>query len=58
MLILLEAPLIAFAGAPEWTPDAIDRAKAWGGRPGWKVAVWGLAAVGAALMVKGLVGLL
>ena len=31
MLLLLELPMIAFAVAPEWTPAAIDRAKAWAG---------------------------
>ena len=58
MLILLEAPLIAFRFAPEWTPSAVDRAKAWIGRHGRHFAVWGLAAVGTALVAKGLIGLL
>jgi hypothetical protein len=58
MLILLEAPLIAFAIAPEWTPRAIEGAKAWVGRHGRRAAAYGLAAVGAALVVKGIIGLL
>lgn len=58
MLLLLEAPMIAFVVAPDWTPDAIDRAKAWIGRHARKFATYGLAAVGAALVIKGIVGLL
>jgi hypothetical protein len=34
MLILLEAPLMAFAVAPARTPSAVDQAKAWAGRRG------------------------
>ena len=29
MLALLEMPLLAFTFAPEWTPDAVNRFKAW-----------------------------
>jgi hypothetical protein len=58
MLILLEAPLVAFKVAPEWTPTAVDRAKAWIGLHAKHFAVWGLAVVGTALVAKGLIGLL
>src|SRR3954471_15153956 len=58
MLILLEGPMIAFALAPEWAMGAIDRAKAWVGTHGRRYAVRGLALVGAALVIKGIVGLL
>jgi Sap, sulfolipid-1-addressing protein len=58
MLMLLEGPLVAFAVAPDWTPGAIDRAKAWAGTRGRQFAVRGLAAVGVALVVKGIIGLL
>jgi Sap, sulfolipid-1-addressing protein len=58
MLMLLEGPLISFAIAPDWTPRALERAKAWTSRHGRKAAACGLAAVGAALVVKGIVGLL
>jgi hypothetical protein len=58
MLILLEGPLIAFAVAPDWTPGAIGRAKAWAGTRGREFAVLGLAAIGGALVVKGIIGLL
>lgn len=58
MLVLLEAPLIAFKVAPDWTPTAVNRTKAWIGLHATKFAVWGLAAVGTALVAKGLIGLL
>ena len=58
MLALLEVPLLSFALAPDWTPGAIERAKAWIGRRGRHVAVVGLAIVGGLLVIKGLVGLI
>jgi hypothetical protein len=58
MLWLLEVPLASFLIAPEWTPRAIDRAKAWVSRHRHVFAVRGFAAVGALLIVKGLIGLL
>ena len=39
MLILLELPLLGFMVAPDWTPGAVERAKAWVGRNGHKAAV-------------------
>ena len=58
MLALLEIPLIAFAIAPERTPRAIERAKAWIGRH-WRVFLIRFSTViGALLVIKGLVQLL
>jgi hypothetical protein len=57
MLWLLEVPLILFLVAPDWTPSAIDRAKAWVGRHAFTFAVRGLTLVGALLIIKGIVGL-
>ena len=57
MLWLLEVPLVSFAIAPDWTPHAIDRAKAWVSRHARLFAVRGFAAVGALLIIKGMVGL-
>jgi hypothetical protein len=57
MLWLLEVPLACFSVAPEWTPRAIDRAKAWVSRHAHVFAVRGSAAVGALLVIKGIVGL-
>ncbi|HXS45533.1 MAG TPA: GAP family protein [Solirubrobacteraceae bacterium] len=57
MLWLLEVPLVSFAIAPDWTPRAIDRAKAWVSRHARVFAVRGFAAVGALLIIKGIVGL-
>lgn len=58
MLWLLEVPLLCFAVAPDRTPGAIERAKAWVGRHALRFAVTGLAVIGALLVVKGVVGLL
>jgi Sap, sulfolipid-1-addressing protein len=58
MLLLLEVPMIAFALAPEGTPAAIDRAKAWAGIHGRVYAERGLAVIGVLLVIKGIVGLI
>jgi hypothetical protein len=57
MLILLELPLLGFVIAPDWTPVAVDRAKAYVGRNGRKAATIALAVLGAALIIKGIVEL-
>ena len=57
MLILLELPLLGFTFAPDWTPGAVERAKAWAGRNGHKAAVIALAVLGGALVIKGIAGL-
>lgn len=58
MLVLLELPLAGFVFAPEWTPGAIDRAKAWVAAHWHRFAFVGLLVVGAALIIKGLIALL
>ena len=58
MLWLLEVPLASFLVAPEWTPQAITRARAWVSRHAHVFAVRGFGAVGALLVIKGLIGLL
>jgi hypothetical protein len=57
MLALLEIPLISFAVAPDWTPRAIERAKAWIGRHARRFGVRFLAVIGALLAIKGLIQL-
>jgi hypothetical protein len=57
MLWLLEIPLLSFTFAPDWTPGAIERAKAWIVRHAHQFAVRGAAGIGALLMIKGIVGL-
>jgi Sap-like sulfolipid-1-addressing protein len=58
MLILLELPLLAYTLAPDWTPDAVNRFKAWFNSKsrvlGFRVAL----VIGALLIVKGLIELL
>jgi hypothetical protein len=57
MLWLLEVPLASFLVAPDWTPHAVDRAKAWVRAHAHRFAVGGLTTVGALLVIKGTVGL-
>ncbi len=57
MLILLELPLIGYTIAPDWTPGAVERSKAWVGRNGHKAAVIALTVLGTALVIKGVAGL-
>ena len=53
MLMLLELPLLGYTFAPDWTPGAVERSKAWAGRNGRKAAVIALTVLGGALVVKG-----
>jgi len=57
MLWLLEVPLACFSIAPDWTPRAIARAKAWVVRHAHVFAVRGFAGLGALLVIKGVIGL-
>ena len=57
MLILLEPPLIGYALAPEWTPAAVDRLKAWIGRNAQRIIVIGATVIGAALILRGVLTL-
>ncbi len=57
MLWLLELPLASFVIAPDWTPRAIARARAWVNRHAHLFAVRGFAALGALLIIKGIIGL-
>ncbi len=58
MLALLEVPLLCFVVAPDWTPAAIDRAKAWIGRHAHRFAVTMLVVLGTLLVIKGAIELL
>lgn len=58
MLWLLEVPFLAFLIAPEKTPQAIARAKMWVSRHAHAFAVRGFGAVGALLVLKGVIGFL
>ena len=56
--LLLEAPLLGYAIAPDWTQDAVTRFRAWLGRSGRRAAVIGAAGIGALLLIRGLITLL
>ena len=58
MLWLLEVPFVSFLVAPEKTPQAIARAKAWVSRHTDVFVVRGCAAIGSLLVLKGLIGLI
>jgi hypothetical protein len=58
MLTLLELPLIGYALAPDWTPRAVDRFKAWVSRHARGFALYGCAGIGAALVIRGLITVL
>jgi hypothetical protein len=57
-LALVLAPLVSFTVAPDWTPTALESAKAWLSRDARKLAVAATAIVGAWLLVRGLITLL
>jgi hypothetical protein len=57
-LLLLEVPLITFAVAPDWTPTAIERAKAWFADHWRGIAVIGTALVRLLLVIRGVIELL
>ena len=58
MLALLEVPLVSFVVAPDWTPMAVERARAWIARHARRFAVTILTVLGALLVLKGLLELL
>ena len=58
MLALLEVPLACFVVAPDWTPGAIERAKAWISRRAGTFAMRGATAIGSLLIIKGVIGLI
>jgi hypothetical protein len=58
MLWLLEVPLACFLVAPDWTPHAIDTAKAWVTRHAHTFAIRATATLGALLIIKGIIGLI
>ncbi len=58
MLALLELPLIGFTFAPDWTPRAVDRFRAWVSRHARGFALYGSAGIGVALVIRGFVQVL
>ena len=57
-LLLLELPLLGYAFAPERTQQAVAQFRAWLGRSGRRIGIIGAAALGTALVARGLLGLL
>jgi hypothetical protein len=57
-LILIEVPIFAFRIWPQRTAAEIENAKRWAARRGREYGAWGLALIGAALAIRGVIGLL
>jgi Sap, sulfolipid-1-addressing protein len=53
--LLLELPLLGYVLAPEWTPGAVARSRAWLHRRGRRIAIVVLALLGTLLMVRGVI---
>jgi Sap, sulfolipid-1-addressing protein len=58
MLMLLELPLIGYALAPDWTPQAVTRFRSWFNRSAPVLAFRLAAVIGLLLVVKGSIELL
>jgi hypothetical protein len=56
--LLLELPLIGYAVAPEWTQNAVNRFRAWLARNGRRAGAFLALAIGALLLIRGVVTLL
>jgi hypothetical protein len=56
--MLLELPLLGYTFAPDWTKDAVARFRAWLGRNGRRAGIWLAAAIGVALVIRGVITLL
>lgn len=55
MLTLLEAPLISFAVAPDWTPVAIERFKGWLALHGARALMIALTVIGLAFILRAVI---
>jgi hypothetical protein len=58
MLGIIEAALLGFIFAPDWTPRTIDRGKAWFGRHSRRVLIAGTGGLGTLLILRGVITLL
>jgi hypothetical protein len=58
MLLLLELPLLAYTLAPDWTPDAVNRFKAWFNSNARVLGFRAALVIGALLVAKGVIELL
>jgi hypothetical protein len=56
--MLLELPLIGYAFAPDWTKDAVARFRAWLGRSGRRAGGHVALAIGALLLIRGVITLI
>jgi hypothetical protein len=55
MLALIEAPVLSFAVAPDWTLRSTERFRAWIRRDARRIAFWASLLVGVLLIVRGVI---
>lgn len=58
MLMLLEVPLLGYIFKPDWTPSAVERAKAWVGRHARRAVVILTGTLGGLLVLRGIITLI
>lgn len=56
--MLLELPLVGYTFAPDWTQDAVTRFRSWLARNGRRAGAYVALAIGALLIVRGVITLL
>ena len=56
LLLLIEIPLVGYFVAPERTVVEVQRFRAWLSRRGRRMAIGAFAAIGAFLLVRGVIG--
>ena len=56
--MLLELPLVGYTFAPDWTQDAVTRFRSWLGRNGRRAGAYFALAIGALLVLRGVITLL
>jgi Ca2+/Na+ antiporter len=56
--MLLELPLVGYTFAPDWTQDAVTRFRSWLGRNGRRAGAYVALAIGALLILRGVITLL
>jgi Sap, sulfolipid-1-addressing protein len=55
--LLIEIPLVGYLTAPDWTPQAVTRFRAWLQRRGRSIATYGFGMLGTLLMLRGAITL-
>ena len=51
--LLIELRLLGYVSAPNWTPEAVSRSRAWLHRRSRPLCIFGLATIGILLLARG-----